>query len=159
MLYQSIFKLDQDHLQNLRWWWRSSIPYLEAKARQESLVAAKEKDLKKHNQLFSEENFVEWAFNTQLAFSPNTIVETLISAFLVPWFLAIASIMTQFWQASIIYKFRWWIWVWNIFTCHPTCLCIWRNCISSGTRCNTSIMLPSDQVGCTSVLNFSLLSR
>ena len=35
---------------------------------------------------------------------------------LVPWFLAIAPIMTQFWQASIIYKCRWWIWVWNIFT-------------------------------------------
>ena len=45
--------------------------HLVAKARQESLVA-QEKDLKLRNQLFSEETFVEWAFNIQLAFSPNT---------------------------------------------------------------------------------------
>ena len=43
---------------------------------------------------------------------------------LVSWFLAVGSIMTQFWQASIIYKCRWWIWVWNIFTCHLTYRCI-----------------------------------
>ena len=49
------------------------------------------------------------------------------------WFLAIASIMTQFWQASIICKGRWWIWVWKIFTCHLTRRCIWLNCSSSGT--------------------------
>ena len=93
----------------------------------------------------------EWAFNTQLAFSPNTVVETLISAFLVPQFIAIASIMTQFWQASIIYKCRWWIWVWHILTCHLTCCCMWRNYRSSGTRCNTSRIFSSDHVGCTSI--------
>ena len=43
--------------------------------------------------------------------------------------------MTQFWQASIIYKCRWWIWVWNIFTCHLTCRCIWRNCSVSACAC------------------------
>ena len=49
-------------------------------------------------------------------------------------------------------KGRWWIWVWNIFTCHLTCRCVRRrNCRSSGTRCNTSRMFCSDQVGCTSI--------
>ena len=53
-----------------------------SKDRQESLVATLEKDLKQHNQLFSEETIVECAFNTELALSSNTAVETLISAFL-----------------------------------------------------------------------------
>ena len=44
-----------------------AIPYLEAKARQESLMAAEEKDLKWLNQLYIEAIPIEWAgFNTQL---------------------------------------------------------------------------------------------
>ena len=53
-----------------------------SKDKQESLVATLKKDLKKHNQLFSEETIVECAFNTELALSSNTLVEMLISAFL-----------------------------------------------------------------------------
>ena len=34
--------------------------------------------------VIAEETFVEWTFNTQLAISPNTVVETLISAFWSP---------------------------------------------------------------------------
>ena len=53
-----------------------------SKDRQESLVATLEKDLKLHNQLFSEETIVECEFNTELTLSSNTVVEMLISAFL-----------------------------------------------------------------------------
>ena len=107
--------------------------------------------LELHNQLFSEETFVEWAFNTQIALPSNTGVEALISAFcLFPWFTAIVSINTQFWQASSICIGRWWTWVWSIFTC-LLCRCIWQNCRSSGTMYNISRMLSSAQVGCTSI--------
>ena len=70
---------------------------------------------------------------------------------LVPWFFAIASIMTQFWQGSIIYKCHWWIRVWKIYTCNLTCRSIWRNRRSRGKRCNTSKIFSSDQVGCSSI--------
>ena len=63
--------------------------------------------------------------------------------------IIIASIMTQFWQASIIYKGRWRICVWNVFCL--TCRCKWRNYRTSRTRCETSRMFSSDQVGCTSI--------
>ena len=63
---------------------------------------------------------------------------------LVLWFPAIASIVTQFWQASITCKGHW-----NIFTCYLTCRCTWRNCRSSEMMCNTARMFSSDQVGCT----------
>ena len=128
------------------------MPYPEAKARQESLVATQEKELKWRNQFFSDQS-VEWPSNTQVALSSDKAVETLISAFV---FGPISDSLPshpswQFWQASIIWKGRWWIWVWSIFTCHLTCSCVWRNWRSNGTMCNTSRMFSFDQVGCTSI--------